>query len=171
MWLTNGPSSVWREPVPYGVLDVDAVLHPAPEPIAPQELVEAALPGAWTDGRTSGIALAQALSRSRGIALPWGVVRDAIAASTASRWLQLAAGSSLVNCPYEEAGTVVLERLKDQSRRYTVTPPTRGAVLDGSQMQDLAEQIPQLLTASDVATAANLLRTAIGTRDCGMEQG
>lgn len=46
VWLTNGPASVWKEPLPYGVLDVNAVLHASPEPIAPQELVEAALPGA-----------------------------------------------------------------------------------------------------------------------------
>ena len=99
VWLTNGPASVWKEPVPYGVLNANAVLHPAPEPIAAQELVEAALPGAWKDGKTNGIALAQALSRSRGTALPWGLVRDAIAASAASRWLRLATGGSLVNCP------------------------------------------------------------------------
>lgn len=68
-----------------GVLDANAVLHPPPEPIAPQDLVEAAQPGAWSDGTTNGIALAQALSRSRGRTLPWGLVRDAIKASTASR--------------------------------------------------------------------------------------
>ena len=148
MGLTNGPASVWKEPVPYGVLDANAVLHPAPEPFSPQELVEAALPGAWKEGKTNGIALAQALSRSRGTALPWGLVRDAIAASAASRWLRLATGSSLVNCRYEEAGSLVLERPVDESQRYTVTPATRGAVLDGAQIQDLADQIPQLLAAS-----------------------
>ena len=132
----------------HGVLDANAVLHPAPEPFSPQELVEAALPGAWKEGKTNGIALAQALSRSRGTALPWGLVRDAIAASAASRWLRLATGSSLVNCRYEEAGSLVLERPVDESQRYTVTPATRGAVLDGAQIQDLADQIPQLLAAS-----------------------
>ena len=148
VWLTNGPASVWKEPLPYGVLDANAVLHPAPEPIAPQELVEAALPGAWKEGRTNGVALAQALSQVRGIALPWGLVRDAIAASAASRWLRLAPGSSVVDCSYDEAGSLVMERATDDSQRYTVTPSTRGAVLDGVQVQDLADQIPQLLAAS-----------------------
>ena len=147
-WLTNGPTSVWKEPVPYGVLDASAVLHPPPEPIAPQELTEAALPGAWQDGRTNGIAVAQALSRSRGNVLPWGLVRDAIAASAASRWLHLAAGSHPVDCAYEAAGSVLLERPVDDSQRYTVKPTAVGAVLEADQIQDLADLTPRLLTAS-----------------------
>ena len=148
VWLTNGPTSVWKEPIPYGTLDANAVLHPPPAPITPQELVEAALPGAWQDGRTNGIALAQALSRSRGAVLPWGLVRDAIAASAASRWLRLAAGSNPAHCAYEEAGNLLLERPVEESQRYTVKPTTTGAALDGAQIQDLADQIPQLLSAS-----------------------
>ena len=148
VWLTNGPASVWKEPLPYGTLDANAMLHRAPEPIAPQELVAAALPGAWKDGRTNGIAIAQALSRSRGTALPWGLVRDAIAASAASRWLRLAEGSSPVDCAYEESGSLLLERPVDESQRYTVQPPTGGTVLEGAQIQDLADQIPHLLAAS-----------------------
>ena len=65
VWLKDRPVSVWKEQIPYGVLDDDAVLHPRPEPIAAQELVDDALPGAWRDGATNGIALTQALSRAR----------------------------------------------------------------------------------------------------------
>lgn len=43
VWLTNGPASVRKEQIPYGVLDDDAVLHPRPDPIATQELAANAL--------------------------------------------------------------------------------------------------------------------------------
>ena len=148
VWLTSGPTSAWKEPVPYGALDANAVLHPPPEPIAPQDLVEAALPGAWSDGTTNGIALAQALSRSRGTTLPWGLIRDAVKASTASRWLRLAAGSNPVDCAYDAAGSLVLERPPDDSERYTVKPLTAGAVLEVDQIQDLADLTSRLLEAS-----------------------
>ena len=147
VWLTSGPASVWKEPVPYGALDANAILHPPPEPIAPQDLMEAALPGAWTDGRTNGIALAQALSQTRGATLPWGLVRDAITASTASRWLRLAAGGNSIDCAYEAAGSLVLER-PDESERYSVKPAAGGAVLEVDQLQDLAELTSRLLEAS-----------------------
>ena len=66
VWLTSGPTSVWKEPIPYGALRDDAVLHPKPDPILVQELVADSLPGAWRDGKTNGVALAQALSQARG---------------------------------------------------------------------------------------------------------
>ena len=66
VWITNGPASVWRDPIPYGVYDENAVLHPKPELVGAQELVEEVLPGAWKDGNANGIALAQALSPGSG---------------------------------------------------------------------------------------------------------
>ena len=47
VWLTNGPTSVWNEPVPYGALDEAAVLHPPPALIPAQELTAHALPDEW----------------------------------------------------------------------------------------------------------------------------
>ena len=150
VWLTNGPTSVWKESIPYGALDENAVLRPPPAPIAAHDLTEEALPGAWQEGRTNGIALTQALSRNRGIALPWGLVRDAIEASAVSRWLRLSDGSGPVDCGYEASGGLLLERPVGETERYRVEPPTpaAGAVLEGAQIQDLAEQIPKLLSAS-----------------------
>ena len=151
VWLTNGPTSVWKEPIPYGALDRDAVLRPAPMPLAAHELTEEALPGAWRDGRTNGIALTQALSRRRGAVLPWGLVRDGIAASAASRWLSLSDGSRPVDCGYEESGGLLLERPGkpgDEPEPYKVEPSAAAAVLEGGQIQDLADLLPRLLSAS-----------------------
>ena len=110
VWLTNGPASVWKEQIPYGVLDDDAVLHPRPDPIAAQELAADALPGAWREGRTNGVALARALSQSRRRTLPRGIVREGIKAGVGSRWLEVADGSVAVHCRYDEAGQLRLKR-------------------------------------------------------------
>ena len=151
LWLTNGPASVWMEPIPYGVLDESAVLHPAPELIPPQELVEQALPGAWKDGRVNGVALVQAASQARGAALPWGLVRESIKAGVESRWLRVAEGSGPMDCGYDEAGHLRLERpaqLKPPPPGSSPSLPSGGAVLEGSRMQDLAEIVPAMMEAS-----------------------
>ena len=159
--IANGPTTVWKEPVPYGALDGNAVLRAAPEPIAAHELMEDVLPGAWKDGKTNGIALTQALSRSRGTALPWGLVRDSIGASAASRWLRLSDGSNPVNCGYEESGGLLLERPGGEPEPYVVEPPTGGAVLEGAQIQDLADLVPRLLAASAGADLRFHVRVAL----------
>ncbi len=151
LWLTNGPASVWMEPIPYGVLDENAVLHPAPELIPPQELVEQALPGAWKDGRVNGVALVQAASQARGAALPWGLVRESIRAGVESRWLRVAENSGPVDCGYDEAGHLRLERPaqpKPPPPGPSPSLPSGGAVLEGSRMQDLAEIVPAMMEAS-----------------------
>ena len=154
LWLTNGPASVWKESIPYGVLDEHAVLHPAPELIPPQELVEQALPGAWKDGRANGAALVQAASQARGAALPWGLVRESIRAGVESRWLKVAEDSGPVNCGYDEAGRLRLERPAQQEAPPPGPPgpspslPPGGAVLEGSRIQDLAEIVPAMMEAS-----------------------
>ena len=160
VWLTNGPASVWKEQIPYGVLDDDAVLHPRPDPIAAQELAADALPGAWREGRTNGVALARALSQSRRRTLPWGIVREGIRAGVESRWLEVADGSAAVHCRYDEAGQLRLKRpaaIADPAPPPPVAAVT-GALLEGSQIQDLAELVPKLLEAS----AGNDLRFRVG---------
>ena len=160
VWLTNGPASVCKEQIPYGVLDDNAVLHHRPDPIAAQELVADALPGAWREGRTNGVALARALSQSRRRTLPWGIVREGIKAGVESRWLEVADGSVAVHCRYDEAGQL---RLKRPAEFVDPAPPppvpaVTGTLLEGSQIQDLAELVPKLLEAS----AGNDLRFRVG---------
>ena len=156
VWLTNGPTSVWKEPIPYGALGDEAVLHPKPDPILVHELVADSLPGAWRDGKTNGVALAQALSQARGRTLPWGLVRESIKAGVESRWLAVAEGSVAVGCGYDEAGQLRLERPADVagSDPPRPAPPVTSALLEGSQIQDLAELVPRLLETS----AGNELR-------------
>ena len=153
LWLTNGPASVWKEPLPYGALDGNAVLHPPPDGLAPQELTAEALPGAWTDGRANGISLTQALSQQRGRTLPWSLVRDGIEAGVKSRWLTLAEGSAVVRCGYDQAGSLRVER-PAAAAPDPVQPVDRPAPqvahfeIDPAQVQDLADRVSDLQTAS-----------------------
>ena len=152
VWLTSGPTSVWRETVPYGALDDGgAVLHPPPDPIPAQALVADALPGAWRDGRTNGSAITQALSQARGRTLPWGLVREGIRAGVEGRWVEVAGGSVAVDCRYDEAGQLKLQRPAPGVVALPApppSPPAAGPLLETSRIQDLADLAPKLLEAS-----------------------
>ena len=149
VWMTNPPATSWKEPVPVGALSENAKLHPPPPAVTPQNLTQEAVPVAWQGDRTNGLALTQALSQERSTALPWGIVRDGIGAAVNSRWLVLADDSGPYDCEYGQAAQVVL-------KRPPVDPPpppaAAGAVhqakLDASQIQDLADEVPDLLAAA-----------------------
>ena len=85
-----------------------------PEIVPAQELVAESLPGAWKGGATNGIALTQALSQGRGLALPWGIVRDSIRAAVNTSWLTVAGGA--VDCAFDQTGQLRLERPTEASQ-------------------------------------------------------
>ena len=151
IWLTNGPTSLWREPVPDDALTPTARLRTRPERIPANALVEEALPGAWQDGSTNGADLTRALSQSRGEALPWGLVRESILAGVDSRWLQVKDGDgAALDSAYRNAGRLVLERPAQDSGPVSTpaSPPLTATDLEGHQIQNLAELVPELMEAS-----------------------
>ena len=116
IWLANGPTTVWYEPVPEDALTSAATLRARPERIPVTSLVEDVLPGAWHEGSTNGVDLTRALSQMRGEALPWGLVRESILASVDSRWLQVKDGDAAgLQMAYRDAGRLVLERSSQDS--------------------------------------------------------
>ena len=148
IWLSNGPTSLWREPVPDDVLTEDARLRPRPAPIPAAELTEAALPGAWQDGRTNGADLTRALSQARKEAVPWGLVRESILAGLDTRWLEIKDGDAVSpDTPFRDAGQVVLARPL-QTFDPPPEPPPPATLLEGHQIQDLAELLPELMETS-----------------------
>lgn len=147
VWMTNPPATSWKETVPAGALNETAILHPPPEVCTPQDLTRESVPAAWHGNRTNGLALTQALSQQRSVAIPWGLVREGIGAAVNGRWLVLADASAPVQSSFDQAGGVVLERPKDAG---PPPPPPTGpdsATLDASQLQDLAESAGELLAA------------------------
>ena len=122
------------------------MLQPPPEGLTPQELVEEALPGGWADGQTSGWALGQALSQKRGEPVPWGLLREGIDNAVVSRWLEVNEGSTAVGA--EHAGSLKLGSPKDSpAPEPPPEPRVAQALLEPDGFQDLAERLPELLSA------------------------
>lgn len=147
LWLTSGPASVWRDAIPYGALVEDSALRPRPRKLNPAEFSKEKLPGAWKEDSTNGIAINDALNQSRGETLPWMLVREGIHDAVQARWLELDAGSGAVECGYTEAGNLRLRKPRQQPKG-PIAPSASEAVLDDTQMQELAAEIPKLMEKS-----------------------
>ena len=151
IWLANGPTSVWHEPVPEDALTPAAILRARPERIPVTSLVEDVLPGAWHEGSTNGVDLTRSLSQMRGEALPWGLVRESILAGVDSRWLQVKDGKPLeLQTAYRNAGRLVLERPTQDSTGFPPSGPVFEPTveLEAHQIHDLADLAPELMEAS-----------------------
>ena len=133
------------------VLTDGAQLRARPERIPASALMDDALPGAWQDGSTNGADLTRALSHARGEAMPWGAVRESIAAGVDSRWLRTKDGDAeILRRAYRDAGRLVLER-PSQDPAPVSDPATRSSPatgIEGHQVQDLADLVPDLIEAS-----------------------
>jgi len=152
LWVTNPPATAWKEPVPAGTLTPDADLRPPPEPVAAQDLTKEELEQAWSENRTNGLALNQALGKKRRAMVPWGVVREGITAAVNGRWLVRAEDSGPIECTYDQAHKVILEKPKLGPTPKPAPQPTPISVeLDSTQMQDLADRLPDLLAAIGAA--------------------
>ncbi|MCY4450795.1 MAG: DUF499 domain-containing protein [Immundisolibacterales bacterium] len=152
-WLTNGPTSLWNEPVPEDVLTDAAQLRARPERVPASSLAEDQLPGAWQEGSTNGADLTRALSHVRGEAMPWGLVRESIASGVDSRWLRTRDGDAeILHRAYRDAGRLVLERPSQEPGPgpapdlATQTQPATN--IEGHQIQDLADLVPDLIEVS-----------------------
>ena len=157
LWMTNGPASLLGEPVPPGILGPSAKLRRPPDPIAVDELMSAAIPEAWSEGKTNALAIATALSNIRGVTLPWATVQTAIDTALRARWLELAGESA--EWPSDLAGAqhVVLKTPRTQKgavgEAFGYGPKAAGALLaeaalEANGIQDLAEQIPDMAKAA-----------------------
>ena len=159
LWLSNGPASLLAEPIPAGVLTPQAILQQPPVMIAAGAILPENLPDAWNDGESSALAIATALSQKSGLTLPWKTVRDVIDASLNARFTQLEPTSGAWPCDYPAAQSIKLKvaAARGEDGDYTGGSSGGGEVqdvnikwaeaeLEPSQMQDLGDAIPPLLT-------------------------
>ena len=167
LWLTSGPASVLEEPIPAGILGPNAVLQKPPAIIAAAEILPGNLTDAWTDGEATALSIATALSQKNGQTLPWKTVRDVISASINARFTELEPTSGEWPCEYPQAQTVKLVEATAVGGGATpgggLAGPTPGSKrrvarseLEPSEIQDLADCIPQLLK---IKTKSNLPMT------------
>ena len=142
LWLVSGPASLWREAPPESALAGSAELRARPEKIPPSELLPEAAPDAWKDGATNGSALVQAVSLARGEAMPWGLLKEGLRDAVNTRWLRVIEGA--IDCGFHEAGTLVLERPKEPPPPPPPIPAVEGPLLEGAEVQDFADAVPEL---------------------------
>ncbi|NMA45089.1 MAG: ATP-binding protein, partial [Lentisphaerae bacterium] len=109
LWLTNGPASILGEAIPAGVLTAQARLQRPPAMLAAAEILPENLPEAWTNGETTALAIATALSQKSGRTLPWKTVQDVIASSLNARFTHLDPTSGAWPCDYPAAQSIKLK--------------------------------------------------------------
>ena len=166
LWLVNGPASLQGEAVPPGVLTDAAELRAPMPPPHVDALTKEALPDAWRDGQTTALALHTALSVKRGLPLPWPVVRRAIDEALGARWLERAPGSGPWPC--DAAGrrpvTLVEPGVPETGPGVGEDGPAASADLEPSQIQDLADVLPEIVQkAADADAPLRLhLRITLG---------
>ena len=157
VWLTSGPASILKEPVPAGVLSATAILRPPPERIDVAELMADSIPDAWKNDKTNALAIAAALSTQRGLTLPWSTVKAAIDDGIRARWIELSDGNITWPCDINGAQHVDLQIPQDQKVREDEKDPyqrkpggmlTAEAALEANGIQDLADQIPDIAKAA-----------------------
>jgi hypothetical protein len=152
VWLTSGPASILKEPVPAGVLSATAILRPPPGRIDVDELMAKSIPDAWKDSKTNALAIATALSTKRGVNLPWSTVQTAIEDGIRARWIELSSESAAWPCDLASAQQVIFQ-LPSTAREEPSEPKPRGLLmaedaLEANGIQDLADQIPDISKAA-----------------------
>lgn len=154
LWIMSGPASLLAEPIPAGVLTPKASLRQPPDMIAATEILPEILPEAWSEGGTTALSIATALSQRSGHTMPWKTVKDVITASINARFTELEGTSGDWPCDYPAAQSVKLK----VSSAPAGGPGAGGigptasancliahAELEPSEIQDLAEIVPNLL--------------------------
>ena len=159
VWLLSGPASLLAEPVPAGVMTATSKLCVPPTTITVPEILPANLPDAWSGEETNALAIATALSQKAGKTLPWKTVKDVIGASLQARFTQLVDGSTPWPCDLPAAQTVKIKVAPagtgggtgggddgdDETGGRQPQLLVASAPFEPSEIQDLADLIPQLL--------------------------
>ena len=163
LWLTAMPASIFKEPIPLGVLTKEAMLNPPPEEIPATALLPQNLPTAWEHETTTAAAISAGLSIKYNNSLPWTIVAPAIDAALRGRLLELVTSSGSWPCDWPGAGGV-------QLRVPTMPPPPpplekrtyAEAELQPSELQDFVEGMGDILKAGAGLDLRLVLRVEVG---------
>jgi hypothetical protein len=153
LWLTSGPASLLGEDIPAGILTEDSVLQPPPEPIPAPELLPEKLKESWSGETTTALAIVTALSKKAGKTLPWVTIHNAIDGALKARFLELTADSSPWPSGFASAQNVKLRLPREKPPTPRTPEPKPGLLiaesyLEPNQIQDLADQIPEITKAA-----------------------
>jgi len=152
LWLLSGPSSIFGEEIPPGVLTDEATLRKPPRSFKPVEILSENLPEIWKDGSATALSIAAALSHKEDIALPWKIIRTLIDSALDARFVELDTDSGHWPSGFQGAGNIKLRELStviiDDAGIREVTESgvlAANTDLEPAQIQDLGEAIPDLL--------------------------
>lgn len=147
VWLTSGPATLLGEDLPEGILTYDAVLRPPPEPIPPTEILPENLPEAWFSGKATALTISIALSKKKGLNLPWNIVKSVINSARTARYIEVT--QEKWPCDYPQAKDAQIELPKGDKPLPPFFPPPSNryyaeAELSPSKIQDLSEKIGEI---------------------------
>ena len=173
LWLTDGPTSLYAEDVPAGLLSDEARLQPPPSPIPAKDVLSASLPDAWAGDVTTAHAISEAFSAKAGRSLPWATVRTALDGAFHGRLLERTADSGPWPCDFDGTRQVKvrvpeLKPVIDIAKPIDEPPKPPAGVLVASaylkpgEIQDLAEVIGDVGAAAVGYDLKILVRIEVG---------
>ena len=115
LWLVSGPTSLFKEVIPAGVLTDTGLLLPPPEPIVAAAILQANVAPAWADGKANAAGVLAQLSAQRGKPVPWYQVAQAVDGALRARLVELDANSAGWPCDPSAAAKVVLKAVAGAS--------------------------------------------------------
>ena len=161
LWLSNGPASMFAEPIPDGILTDSAHLQAPPASIPPMEILQPNLPEAWSGEVTTALAIATALSSRLGKTMPWARIRDALTGAFNAHYLERTLDSGTWPCDYGGAQTIRVRVPVEKPYPLPEPKPQPTAIKDPGpgvcvaeaelqthEIQNLGEQIADLRNAA-----------------------
>lgn len=153
LWLVSGPTSIWMEPIPAGVLSDSASLLPPPEPVVAAAVLPGNIPAAWKNGKASVAGILAQLSAQRSMPLPWPLVSQAVDGALRARLVELVADSASWPCDPSSAGKVVLAvssasavlEGKGDAKAHGGNAFSYRACLRPDEIQDLVDKLPEIM--------------------------
>lgn len=166
LWLLSGPSSIYKEGIPLGVLTDGATLNPPPKEIPATALLPQNLPAAWSQNMTTAAGLATALSTEAGKPLPWAIVMRAIEGAIQGRLLERTGDSGAWPCDWAGASQVKLRVPTTDFPPPPPPPPSKRfsaeAEVTSGELQDLADNLSELIKAAAGLDLSIVLRLELG---------
>lgn len=154
LWLVSGPTSLFREPIPAGVLTDASLLLPPPEPIVAAAILEGNIPAAWKDGKASVAGMLSQLSSQRGKPVPWYLLQQAVDGALRARLVELDTNSAPWPCDPSAAAKVLVKAVAgaaagqgggaaSDNANYNLV--SIRAYLQPNELQDLADGLSSIL--------------------------
>ena len=154
LWLVSGPTSLFKESIPAGVLTDTSMLLPPPEPIVAAAILEGNIPAAWKDSKASVAGMLSQLSSQRGKPVPWYQLQQAVDGALRARLVELDANSASWPCDPSAAAKVLLKAVAGSaagpgggaaSNTANYSLAAFRAYLKPNELQDLTDGLSSIL--------------------------